>query len=212
MSRDTAMLDMIHSFLQDAPQLVFQIFLLYRSPEIITGSNEFTSVSEFSSHISFFYIYILLKIMNINGECSREAPQSPCSVSSCPCRCSMWSVYSMWHVAVVYTPCPIQYHSSGPQTVQKSPITNFLPLASHRRPSVEDSVGSVCHLLVFGVLSGRTPTHSSQQESPQLLCHHHLFYLEGCYGGLQGHCYWVIRCNKCEFPPCDISIIVFNIT
>ncbi|XP_042864876.1 XK-related protein 9-like isoform X1 [Penaeus japonicus] len=44
-SRDTAMLDMMHSFLQDAPQLVFQIFLLYRSPEIITGTdtnNSFT--------------------------------------------------------------------------------------------------------------------------------------------------------------------------
>ncbi|ROT84028.1 XK-related protein 6 [Penaeus vannamei] len=38
-SRDTAMLDMMHSFLQDAPQLVFQIFLLYRSPEIITGTD-----------------------------------------------------------------------------------------------------------------------------------------------------------------------------
>ena len=34
-SRDTAMLGMLHSFLQDAPQLIFQMFLLYRSPGII---------------------------------------------------------------------------------------------------------------------------------------------------------------------------------
>lgn len=32
-SRDTAMLDMMHSFLQDAPQLIFQIYLLYIIPE-----------------------------------------------------------------------------------------------------------------------------------------------------------------------------------
>lgn len=37
-SRDSAMLDMMHSFLQDAPQLIFQIFLLYRRPELITGT------------------------------------------------------------------------------------------------------------------------------------------------------------------------------
>ncbi|KAK8726650.1 hypothetical protein OTU49_009974 [Cherax quadricarinatus] len=41
-SRDTAMLDMMHSFLQDAPQLIFQIFLLYRSPGIITGKEDAT--------------------------------------------------------------------------------------------------------------------------------------------------------------------------
>ncbi|KAA0189246.1 hypothetical protein HAZT_HAZT001641 [Hyalella azteca] len=34
-ARDSAMLEMLHGFLQDAPQLVFQIFLLYRSPNII---------------------------------------------------------------------------------------------------------------------------------------------------------------------------------
>ncbi|KAK3874445.1 hypothetical protein Pcinc_020609 [Petrolisthes cinctipes] len=46
MSRDTAMLDMIHSFLQDAPQLVFQIFLLYHSHSPgINISNEFTSIT-----------------------------------------------------------------------------------------------------------------------------------------------------------------------
>ncbi|XP_066960554.1 XK-related protein 9-like isoform X2 [Macrobrachium rosenbergii] len=39
-SRDTSMLDMMHSFLQDAPQLIFQIYLLYRSPEMIIGYNE----------------------------------------------------------------------------------------------------------------------------------------------------------------------------
>ncbi|XP_068223042.1 XK-related protein 7-like isoform X2 [Palaemon carinicauda] len=38
-SRDTSMLDMMHSFLQDAPQLIFQIYLLFRSPEIVTGSS-----------------------------------------------------------------------------------------------------------------------------------------------------------------------------
>ncbi|XP_042211975.1 XK-related protein 6-like isoform X3 [Homarus americanus] len=38
--RDTAMLDMMHSFLQDAPQLIFQIFLLYRSPKIIIGTEK----------------------------------------------------------------------------------------------------------------------------------------------------------------------------
>lgn len=37
-SRDSAMLDMMHSFLQDAPQLIFQVFLLYRRPELITGT------------------------------------------------------------------------------------------------------------------------------------------------------------------------------
>ena len=42
-SRDTAMLDVMHSFLQDAPQLIFQIFLLYRSPTLITGTDEWTS-------------------------------------------------------------------------------------------------------------------------------------------------------------------------
>lgn len=40
------MLDMMHSFLQDAPQLVFQIFLLYRSPEIITGTDTNNSFSK----------------------------------------------------------------------------------------------------------------------------------------------------------------------
>ncbi|XP_071549883.1 uncharacterized protein 140up isoform X2 [Panulirus ornatus] len=45
-SRDTAMLDMMHSFLQDAPQLIFQIFLLYRSPEIITGNDEVSSATK----------------------------------------------------------------------------------------------------------------------------------------------------------------------
>ncbi|XP_045607346.2 XK-related protein 9 isoform X1 [Procambarus clarkii] len=39
-SRDTAMLDMMHSFLQDAPQLIFQVFLLYRSPGILTGKED----------------------------------------------------------------------------------------------------------------------------------------------------------------------------
>ncbi|KAK7075646.1 hypothetical protein SK128_011290 [Halocaridina rubra] len=44
-SRDTSMLDMMHSFLQDAPQLMFQIYILYRSPEIITGSSSFTTTT-----------------------------------------------------------------------------------------------------------------------------------------------------------------------
>ncbi|XP_064081082.1 XK-related protein 6-like isoform X3 [Macrobrachium nipponense] len=44
-SRDTSMLDMMHSFLQDAPQLIFQIYLLYRSPEIITGSDSMDSLT-----------------------------------------------------------------------------------------------------------------------------------------------------------------------
>ncbi|KAF2361643.1 XK-related protein [Trinorchestia longiramus] len=34
-ARDSAMLDMLHGFLQDAPQLVFQVFLLYRAPYIV---------------------------------------------------------------------------------------------------------------------------------------------------------------------------------
>lgn len=40
------MLDMMHSFLQDAPQLIFQVFLLYRRPELITGTLQESPYSE----------------------------------------------------------------------------------------------------------------------------------------------------------------------
>jgi len=43
-SRDSSMLSMLHSFLQDAPQLILQIFLLYRMPVLIMedGTNSYT--------------------------------------------------------------------------------------------------------------------------------------------------------------------------
>ncbi|CAL4059461.1 unnamed protein product, partial [Meganyctiphanes norvegica] len=60
-SRDTAMLDMIHSFLQDAPQLIFQIYLLYVMPEIITEQD----ISK-KSTMTIQILKVVLAVMSIS--------------------------------------------------------------------------------------------------------------------------------------------------
>ncbi|KAK4322573.1 hypothetical protein Pmani_006676 [Petrolisthes manimaculis] len=97
MSRDTAMLDMIHSFIQDAPQLVFQIFLIYRSPEILTGSNEFTTVTTAVQSWKIFLgvMSISWSLVSYQDELRRTVPDKD------PLSCYGTTICLIWRAAMV---------------------------------------------------------------------------------------------------------------
>lgn len=95
-SRDTSMLDMMHSFLQDAPQLIFQIYLLYISPEIIIHGSHSDSFT-----IAVQVWKVLLGVFSISWSLVSYQDELRRSVIKKKLSCGATTVCILWRAAMV---------------------------------------------------------------------------------------------------------------
>lgn len=144
-SRDSAMLDMMHSFLQDAPQLIFQVFLLYRRPELITGT---LKDSPYTTAVQVWKIMlgvaaISWSLVTYQDELRRSVPGKD-KLSCCASfTCLMWRaaivasrVMAIGSFAAIYAPEGVRWaltvHMREDGTVHMPfPIVTACVLAAH---------------------------------------------------------------------------------
>jgi len=90
-SRDSSMLSMLHSFLQDAPQLILQIFLLYRMPVVLMedGTTSYTVTMQVVK-ITVGLLSLAFSLVSYQQELRRGLLDKPSLGAGASAVCVVW--------------------------------------------------------------------------------------------------------------------------
>ncbi|XP_076050303.1 XK-related protein 6-like isoform X2 [Oratosquilla oratoria] len=144
-ARDAAMLDMLHSFLQDCPQLVFQVFLLYRSPAIMDFKMDSLTVAAQAWKVSVALFAMSWSLVTYQDELRKNERGKQSLGMMAVVVCLLWRVFMLGsRVLAIASFAAIQiphvddgihrrwaYYSEGEGYVITYPVITAIVLSAH---------------------------------------------------------------------------------